>query len=31
MRINPMANGAPAGGFIGAKLSDGTIVGDWTE
>jgi hypothetical protein len=31
MRINPLANGAPAGGFIGAKLSDGTIVGDWTE
>lgn len=31
MRINPMANGAPAGGFIGAKLGDGTTVGDWEE
>lgn len=31
MRINPMANGAPAGGFIGAKFSDGTTVGNWQE
>jgi len=31
MRINPMANGAPAGGFIGAKFKDGTVVGDWTD
>jgi hypothetical protein len=29
MRINPMVNGSPAGGFVGAKLADGTIVGDW--
>jgi len=29
MRINPMVNGSPAGGFIGAKLADGTVVGDW--
>lgn len=29
LRINPMVNGSPAGGFVGAKLADGTIVGDW--
>lgn len=31
MRINPMANGSPAGGFIAAKFSDGTTVGDWQD
>ena len=31
MRINPMANGSPAGGFVGAKFADGTVVGDWTD
>ena len=31
MRINPMANGAPAGGFIGARFSDGTTVGNWRD
>ena len=31
MRIHPMANGSPAGGFVGAKFSDGTTVGDWEE
>jgi hypothetical protein len=31
MRINPMANGSPAGGFIAAKFSDGTIVGNWQD
>ena len=31
MRIHPMANGSPAGGFVGAKFSDGTTVGDWDE
>jgi hypothetical protein len=31
MRINPMANGAPAGGFVGARFPDGTTVGDWQE
>lgn len=31
MRINPMANGAPAGGFVAAKFSDGTTVGNWQE
>ena len=31
MRINPMVNGSPAGGFVGAKLGDGTIIGDWEE
>ena len=29
MRINPMVNGLPGGGFVGAKLADGAIVGDW--
>ena len=29
MRINPMANGSPAGGFIGAKFADGKTVGRW--
>jgi hypothetical protein len=28
MRINPMANGSPAGGFVGAKFSDGTTIGN---
>jgi hypothetical protein len=31
MRVNPMLNGAPAGGFIGAKFADGTSVGRWQE
>ena len=31
MRINPMANGSPAGGFIAAKFSDGTTVGNWQD
>lgn len=31
MRINPMANGSPAGGFVGAKFADGTVVGNWTD
>jgi Family of unknown function (DUF6152) len=31
MRIHPMANGSPAGGFVGAKFSDGTTIGDWED
>lgn len=31
MRINPMVSGDPAGGFVGARFSDGTTVGDWQE
>lgn len=31
MQINPMSNGSPGGGFVGAKFSDGTTVGDWKE
>jgi len=31
MRINPMANGAPAGGFVAARFDDGTTVGDWQD
>jgi hypothetical protein len=29
MRINPMRDGSPAAGFVGAKFADGTTVGDW--
>jgi hypothetical protein len=29
MRIRPMRDGSPAGGFVGAKFADGTIVGRW--
>ena len=29
MKIHPMRNGAAAGGFIGAKFSDGKTVGRW--
>jgi hypothetical protein len=31
VRTNPMLDGTAAGGFIGAKFSDGTIVGRWDE
>ena len=29
IRLNPMHNGSPAGGFVGAKLADGKIIGKW--
>lgn len=29
MRIHPMRDGSPAGGFVGAKFEDGTTVGRW--
>lgn len=29
IRLNPMDNGGPAGGFVGAKFSDGKTVGRW--
>jgi hypothetical protein len=29
MRLRPMLNGAPAGGFVGAKFEDGKTVGRW--
>jgi hypothetical protein len=29
MRLRPMLNGAPAGGFVGAKFPDGKTVGRW--
>ena len=29
MRIRPMRDGSPAGGFVGAKFADGTTVGRW--
>lgn len=31
MRYRPMLSGAPAGGFVGAKLADGTTIGNWLE
>lgn len=31
VKINPMLDGSPAGGFIGAKFSDGTVIGRWEE
>jgi len=31
VRLNPMKNGQPAGGFIAAKFEDGTVVGRWDE
>ena len=29
MRIRPMRDGSPAGGFVGAKFADGATVGSW--
>jgi len=29
IRLRPMLNGAPAGGFVGAKFEDGKTVGRW--
>jgi hypothetical protein len=29
MKIHPMQNGTPLGGFIGAKMPDGKIIGKW--
>jgi hypothetical protein len=29
IRLNPMHNGSPAGGFVGAKFPDGKTVGKW--
>ena len=29
IRFNPMKDGSHAGGFIGAKLPDGTVIGNW--
>jgi len=29
VRLHPMLNGAPAGGFIGAQFADGKTVGQW--
>lgn len=31
VRLNPMVNGAPAGGFVGAKFADGKTIGRWEE
>jgi len=29
IKLHPMANGSPVGGFIGAKMADGKILGKW--
>ena len=29
MRVRPMRDGSPAAGFVGAKLEDGSTVGNW--
>ena len=29
IRLNPMHNGTPAGGFVGAKFPDGKTIGRW--
>jgi len=29
IRLNPMHNGSPAGGFVGAKFPDGKTIGKW--
>ncbi len=31
LRIRPMLNGSPAGGFVGAKFADGSTVGNWED
>lgn len=31
MRIRPMRDGSPAGGFVGAKFADGATVGSWEQ
>ena len=31
MRIRPMRDGSPAGGFVAAKFDDGTTVGNWNQ
>jgi hypothetical protein len=29
IKFHPMLNGSPVGGFIGAKMPDGKILGKW--
>ena len=29
IRFNPMLDGSPAGGFVGAKFADGSTLGAW--
>jgi len=31
VRLNPMRNGSPAGGFIAAKFEDGKVIGRWDD
>ncbi len=29
IKIRPMSNGSPVGGFVGAKMPDGKLLGKW--
>jgi uncharacterized protein DUF6152 len=29
IKLHPILNGSPVGGFIGAKMADGKIIGKW--
>jgi hypothetical protein len=29
IKLHPMANGSPVGGFIAAKMADGKTIGKW--
>lgn len=29
IRFNPMKDGSPAGGFVGARFADGSTLGNW--
>jgi hypothetical protein len=29
LRINPMLDGTPAGGFVGGRFADGSTIGRW--
>lgn len=31
VKVHPMRNGAPAGNFIGARFSDGSTIGRWSD
>ena len=31
IKLHPMRNGAPGGGFIGARFADGSTIGRWQE
>jgi hypothetical protein len=31
IKVHPMASGAPVASFIGAKMSDGKVIGKWDD